>query len=77
MDYLKNKLDTVDQSLFDLDDNLKHSDKDSMDLKTTKNALDHHKVSSAVCSTISWHQLFRAHGSGLIQNSSKKLRGHL
>lgn len=45
MDYFKNKLDTVDQNLFDLDYNLKHSDKDSMDLKATKNALNHHKVS--------------------------------
>lgn len=44
VDYLKRKLDAVDQRLFDLDYGSKHSDKDSMDLKTTKNALDQHKV---------------------------------
>jgi len=43
VDYLKKKLDAVDQSLSDLDHSSKHSDKDSMDLKATKNALDHHK----------------------------------
>ena len=44
VDYLKKKLDTVDQSLSDLECSVKHSDKDSMDLKFTKNALDQHKV---------------------------------
>ena len=44
VDYLKRKLDAVDQRLFDLEHGSKHSDKDSMDLKTTKNALDQHKV---------------------------------
>ena len=44
MDYLKKKLDTVDQSLSDLECNVKHSDKDCMDLKSTKNALDQQKV---------------------------------
>ena len=44
MDYLKKKLDTVDQSLSDLECSVKHSDKDFMDLKSTKNALDQHKV---------------------------------
>ena len=44
VDYLKKKLDGVDQRLCDLEYGSKHSDKDSMDLKTTKNALDQHKV---------------------------------
>ena len=44
MDYLKKKLDTLDQSLSDLECSVKHSDKDSMDLKSSKNALDQHKV---------------------------------
>ena len=44
MDYLKKKLDTLDQSLSDLECSIKHSDKDFMDLKSTKNALDQHKV---------------------------------
>ena len=44
MDYLKKKFDSVDQSLSDLECSVKHSDKDSMDLKSTKNALDQHKV---------------------------------
>ena len=44
MDYLKKKFDTVDQSLSDLECSVKHSDKDFMDLKSTKNALDQHKV---------------------------------
>ena len=44
VDYLKRKLDGVDQRLCDLEYNAKNSDKDSMDLKTTKNALDEHKV---------------------------------
>ena len=44
VDYLKKKFDTVDQSLSDLECSVKHSDKDSMDLKSTKNALDQHKV---------------------------------
>ncbi|XP_078374994.1 dystrophin-like isoform X3 [Oculina patagonica] len=43
VDHLKRKLDGVDQRLFDLEYSSKHSDKDSMDLKTTKNALDQHK----------------------------------
>jgi len=43
VDYLKRKLDGVDQRLCDLEYGSKHSDKDSMDLKTTKNALDQHK----------------------------------
>ena len=47
MDYLKKKLDTVDQSLSDLECSVKHSDKDSMDLKSAKNALDQHKVKKA------------------------------
>ena len=44
VDYLKRKLDGVDQRLCDLEYGSKHSDKDSMDLRTTKNALDQHKV---------------------------------
>jgi len=44
VDYLKRKLDGVDQRLCDLEYSAKNSDKDSMDLKTTKNALDEHKV---------------------------------
>lgn len=44
VDYLKRKLDGVDQRLCDLEHSAKNSDKDSMDLKTTKNALDEHKV---------------------------------
>ena len=44
VDYLKKKLDTLDQSLSDLECSVKHSDKDSMDLKSSKNALDQHKV---------------------------------
>ena len=44
VEYLKRKLDGVDQRLNDLENGSKHSDKDSMDLKTTKNALDQHKV---------------------------------
>ena len=44
VDYLKRKLDGVDQRLCDLEYGSKHADKDSMDLKTTKNALDQHKV---------------------------------
>lgn len=44
VNYLKKKLDGVDQRLSDLEYGSKHSDKDSMDLKTTKNALDQHKV---------------------------------
>jgi len=44
VDYLKKKLDTVDQSLSDLECSVKHSDKDFMDLKSTKNALDQQKV---------------------------------
>ena len=44
VDYLKKKLDTLDQSLSDLECSVKHSDKDSMDLKSAKNALDQHKV---------------------------------
>ncbi|XP_073238321.1 uncharacterized protein [Porites lutea] len=43
VDYLKKKLDTLDQSLSDLECSVKHSDKDSMDLKSSKNALDQHK----------------------------------
>ena len=38
------KLDTVDQSLSDLECSVKNSDKDCMDLKSTKNTLDQHKV---------------------------------
>ena len=34
----------MDQRLCDLEYSAKNSDKDSMDLKTTKNALDEHKV---------------------------------
>lgn len=49
MDHLKRKLDGVDQRLFDLEYSSKHSDKDSMDLKTTKNALDQHKVNFILC----------------------------
>ena len=48
VDYLKKKLDAVDRRLFDLEYGSRHSDKDSMDLKTTKNALDQHKVSLIV-----------------------------
>ena len=44
VDYLKKKLDTVDQSLSDLECSVKHSAKNFMDLKATKNALDQHKV---------------------------------
>ena len=44
MDYLTKKFDTVDQSLSDLECSVKNSNKDSMDLKSTKNALDQHKV---------------------------------
>ena len=44
MNYLRQELDAVDQSLFELEHSLKHSDKDLMDLNTTKSALDHHKV---------------------------------
>lgn len=44
VDYLKRKLDGVDQRLCDLEYSAKNSDKESMDLKTTKNALDEHKV---------------------------------
>lgn len=43
MNYLRQELDAVDQSLFELENSLKHSDKDLMDLNTTKSALDHHK----------------------------------
>ncbi|CAH3030450.1 unnamed protein product, partial [Porites evermanni] len=43
VDYLKTKFDTVDQSLSDFECSVKNSDKDSMDLKSTKNALDQHK----------------------------------
>lgn len=34
----------MDQRLCDLEYSAKNSDKESMDLKTTKNALDEHKV---------------------------------
>ena len=34
----------MDQSLSDLECSVKNSDKDFMDLKSTKNALDQHKV---------------------------------
>ena len=44
MDYLKKKFDTVDQSLSDLECSVKHSAKNFMDLKSTKNALDQYKV---------------------------------
>ncbi|CAH3126447.1 unnamed protein product, partial [Porites lobata] len=44
VDYLKKKLDTVDQSLSDLECSVKQSAKNLMDLKATKNALDQHKV---------------------------------
>ena len=47
MDYLK-KFDTVDQSLSDLECSVNHPDKDSMDLKSTKNALDQHKVTKHI-----------------------------
>ena len=46
MDYLKKKFDVVDQSLSDLECSVKRSDKDSMDLKSTKNALDQRKVTT-------------------------------
>ena len=44
VDYLKKKLNTVDQGLSDLECSVKHSTKNFMDLKATKNALDQHKV---------------------------------
>ena len=44
VDYLKKKLNTVDQSLSDLECSVEHSAKNFMDFKATKNALDQHKV---------------------------------
>ena len=46
VDYLNQELDAVDQSLLELEQILKDSDKDCMDLNTTKNAMDLYKVSS-------------------------------
>lgn len=46
MDYLNQELDAVDQSLLELEQILKDSDKGCMDLNTTKNAMDLYKVSS-------------------------------
>ncbi|CAH3126441.1 unnamed protein product, partial [Porites lobata] len=62
VDYLEKKLDTVDQSLSDLECSVKHSDKDSMDLKSTKNALDQHKLRlSLVLTRKSEHRLLVCH----------------
>ena len=66
VDYFKKKLDAVAQSLSDLECNSKHSDKDYMDLKTTKNALDQQKVNMPrithrfiiVLPNLFWYQLF-------------------
>lgn len=46
IDYLNQELDAVDQSLLELEQILKDSDKGCMDLNTTKNAMDIYKVSS-------------------------------
>ncbi|XP_074624754.1 dystrophin-like isoform X2 [Acropora palmata] len=43
MDYLNQELDAVDQSLLELEQILKDSDKGCMDLNTTKNAMDLYK----------------------------------
>ena len=43
----------MDQSLSDLECSVKHSDKDSMDLKSAKSALDQHKVKSIFSSNSS------------------------
>ncbi|XP_022785545.1 utrophin-like isoform X2 [Stylophora pistillata] len=43
VDYLKRKLDAVDRDLFDIEYGAKQSDKESMDLQSTKKALDQHK----------------------------------
>ncbi|XP_058967140.2 spectrin beta chain, erythrocytic isoform X3 [Pocillopora verrucosa] len=43
VDYLKRKLDAVDRDLFDIEYGAGQSDKESMDLQTTKKALDQHK----------------------------------
>ena len=50
VDYLKRKLDAVDRDLFDIEYGAGQSDKESMDLQTTKKALDQHKVTLIICS---------------------------
>lgn len=54
VDYLKRKLDAVDRDLFDIEYGAGQSDKESMDLQTTKKALDQHKVTLIICSPDVW-----------------------
>ena len=54
VDYLKRKLDAVDRDLFDIEYGAGQSDKESMNLQTTKKALDQHKVTLIICSPDVW-----------------------